>query len=52
MKKLILLLVLLLIWGCSPLKKINSPYGKIYRFQKKAIDEAREFKAPRPIKLP
>ncbi len=53
MKKLILVLVLIT-WGCvSPLKMVKSPYGKIYKFQKKHIKEVRQVEsAKRPIKIP
>ncbi|MCH8067820.1 MAG: hypothetical protein IID16_00905 [Candidatus Marinimicrobia bacterium] len=48
----IIMSILILLSGCNPMKMISSPYGKIYRYQKTGIEEAREFKAPRPIKSP
>ncbi len=48
----IIMSILILIFGCKPLKMISSPYGRIYKFQKEHIKEARQFEALRPIKLP
>ncbi len=51
MKKIIIIIALLT-WGCSSTKMINSPYGKIHKYQRKYIKEAKQYDGVRTIKIP
>ncbi len=51
MKKLLIILALLT-WGCSSVQMINSPYGKIHRYQKQHIKAVKQFNGVRTIKIP
>ncbi|KKM01687.1 hypothetical protein LCGC14_1791940 [marine sediment metagenome] len=50
MKKLILVLVLIT-WGCNPMKMIHTSKGKIYRYQKDAVFNE-QYQGVQPVKIP